>query len=144
MSRLDELVAAAHQGRTQMERIYDPFPLSIARLCGAAEVSEIVARLDRLAAFKETVEDWDGDAQDDVWRDQRALAALLTHLLPRFPVEVAATLQSSQPSTRFWGAWAMTERPTRGLRNALAAALSSESHPLNKEMIGKALQASPE
>lgn len=78
MSRLTALIEEAAEGLSIQQSIPEARWDAIARECGAAEIAEIKARTVALRAEWDTVEEWDGDAQDDVhfwiWRFSRLLA----------------------------------------------------------------------
>ncbi|HEX6749385.1 MAG TPA: VOC family protein [Longimicrobium sp.] len=68
LSRLPDLLADAKRGLEPWEPIpRDAWP-RIAAACGAAERAEIAARIAELRRELETVEAWDGDTRDDIWR----------------------------------------------------------------------------
>jgi hypothetical protein len=66
MSNLKKLIANARSGLSVQEKISDDGWQAIAEQCGAAEIEEIEQRIARLRAELETVEEWDGDTQDDI------------------------------------------------------------------------------
>lgn len=66
MSNLQKLIANARSGLSVQEKISDDSWQAIARQCGAPEIEEIEQRIARLRAELETVEEWDGDTQDDI------------------------------------------------------------------------------
>jgi hypothetical protein len=66
MSNLQKLIMSARGGLSVQEKISDEKWLEIATLCGPAETAEIEIRINDLRAELETIEDWDGDTQDDV------------------------------------------------------------------------------
>ncbi|PBQ21251.1 hypothetical protein CCL08_05000 [Pseudomonas congelans] len=66
MSNLQNLIVNARFGLSAQEKISDEGWQAIAWQCGAPEVEEIEQRIARLRAELETVEDWDGDTQDDI------------------------------------------------------------------------------
>lgn len=68
MSRLQNLLLRAKEGLQPWERIPDSKLPLIAAQCGAAELAEIRERIDSLKAELVTVEEWDGDTQDDIHR----------------------------------------------------------------------------
>ncbi|MCB9897649.1 MAG: hypothetical protein H6825_06580 [Planctomycetes bacterium] len=141
MSRLQELIDAAYEGVSAVDRAYTPLPLSIANACGVDEVRELVDRLDALSVEREELPTDDGDARDDVWRAQERLTPLLAELVERFPEECAATLHSPHSATRFWGARAMHDSHSRHVVDALDAALARETDEPVREMLTQALEA---
>lgn len=66
MSKLSALIADAKAGLSAWERIPEGRWNAIAGHCGAPEVAEIKARIAALKAELATVEEWDGDTQDDI------------------------------------------------------------------------------
>ena len=66
MSNLQKQIADARSGLSVQEKISDVGWQAIAEQCGAAEIEEIEQRIARLRAELETVEEWDGDTQDDI------------------------------------------------------------------------------
>lgn len=66
MSNLQKLIVNARSGLSVQEKISDAGWQAIARQCGTAEIEEIELRIARLRAELETVEEWDGDTQDDI------------------------------------------------------------------------------
>ena len=50
---------------------------SIAKQCGASELEDIRERLDDLDRQAAEIPDWDGDAQDSIWRARRMFASIL-------------------------------------------------------------------
>lgn len=66
MSNLQTLIVNARFGLSVQEKISDEGWQAIARQCGAPKFEEIEQRITRLRAELETVEEWDGDTQDDI------------------------------------------------------------------------------
>jgi len=66
MSRLQNLLLQAKEGLQPWERIPGAKLPVIAAQCGVAELAEIRARIGALQQELSTVEDWDGDTQDDI------------------------------------------------------------------------------
>ena len=66
MSNLQNLIVNARSGLALDEKISDDSWQAIAKQCGAAEIAEIEQRIVSLRAELETVEEWDGDTQDDI------------------------------------------------------------------------------
>ena len=66
MSNLQKLIENAKSGLSVQEKISDEDWQAIAKQCGASEIVEIEQRIARLRAELETVEEWDGDTQDDI------------------------------------------------------------------------------
>lgn len=66
MSNLQKLIENAKSGLSVQEKISDEDWQAIAKQCGAPEIAEIEQRIARLRAELETVEEWDGDTQDDI------------------------------------------------------------------------------
>lgn len=66
MSNLQKLIENAKSGLSVQEKISDAYWQAIAKQCGASEIAEIEQRIVRLRAELETVEEWDGDTQDDI------------------------------------------------------------------------------
>jgi len=66
MSRLQNLLLQAKEGLQPWERIPGTKLPAIAAQCGVAELAEIRARIGALQQELATVEDWDGDTQDDI------------------------------------------------------------------------------
>ena len=66
MSHLQNLLLQAKEGLQPWERIPDAkLPIIVAQ-CGVAELAEIHARIDSLREELATIEEWDGDTQDDI------------------------------------------------------------------------------
>lgn len=66
MSNLQKLIENAKLGLSVQEKISNEDWQAIAKQCGASEIAEIEQRIARLRAELETVEEWDGDTQDDI------------------------------------------------------------------------------
>ena len=66
MSNLQKLIENAKSGLSVQEKISGEDWQAIAKQCGASEIEEIEQRIARLRAELETVEEWDGDTQDDI------------------------------------------------------------------------------
>ncbi|KIQ12027.1 hypothetical protein YA0729_10350 [Pseudomonas simiae] len=66
MSNLQKLIENAKSGLSVQEKISDEDWQAIAKQCGASEIAEIEQRIARLRAELETIEEWDGDTQDDI------------------------------------------------------------------------------
>lgn len=66
MSNLQKLIENAKSGLSVQEKISDEDWQAIAKQCGASEITDIEQRIARLRAELETVEEWDGDTQDDI------------------------------------------------------------------------------
>lgn len=141
MSRLEQLVKDAQRNVSLVERAYGSFPISVAQVCGAEEVRDAIEWLDRLAAERRKLPEWDGDASDDLWRVQKGLSELLGILIARFPAEVAASLVSKEEETRTWGARAMNANPSAELIVPLKEALALEQEPLAAKVMKSALSA---
>lgn len=77
MSKLQELIDKARSGLSVQENISDVGWQAIATQCGAAELAEIQERINKLRAELETVEEWDGDTQDDLYFAISTLTRLL-------------------------------------------------------------------
>jgi len=66
MSNLQSILLAAKTGLSPWQRIPEAKWQEIAAQCGAEEVQEIHARVASLKAELLTIEEWDGDTQDDI------------------------------------------------------------------------------
>jgi hypothetical protein len=77
MSKLQELIDKAGLGLSVQENISDAGWQAIAAQCGAAELIEIQEGINKLRAELETVEQWDGDTQDDLYFAISTLTGLL-------------------------------------------------------------------
>ena len=66
MSNLQKLILEARNGLSIQEQIPDQKWREIATFCGPAEIAEIELRIQDLRAELESVEEWDGDTQDDI------------------------------------------------------------------------------
>lgn len=66
MSKLAALIAEASSGLSPQERIPDDKWAAIANRCGVDEIAEIKARIEALKTELESVEEWDGDTQDEI------------------------------------------------------------------------------
>ncbi|MCP1509937.1 hypothetical protein J2Y83_000064 [Pseudomonas marginalis] len=66
MSNLQKLIENAKSGLSVQEKISAEDWQAISKQCGAPEIAEIEQRIARLRAELETVEEWDGDTQDDI------------------------------------------------------------------------------
>ena len=77
MSELQRLLVAAKQGLEPWEKIPPAKWAAIAAQCGAAEIHEIHVRIAALKAELETVENWNGDTQDDIHQAMAFFTELL-------------------------------------------------------------------
>jgi hypothetical protein len=68
MSKLQELLVSAKRGLEPWEPIPRTSWPAIAAECGAPEREEIAERVAALRQELATVEEWDGDTRDDIWR----------------------------------------------------------------------------
>lgn len=66
MSKLAALIAEASNGLSPQERIPESKWADIAKQCGVDEIAEIKARIEALKTELESVEEWDGDTQDEI------------------------------------------------------------------------------
>lgn len=66
MSKLSALIDEANTGLSIQERIPEARWDAIAKHCGVPELAEIEARIVALEGELATVEEWDGDTQDDI------------------------------------------------------------------------------
>ncbi|UWX03486.1 hypothetical protein H1235_10175 [Pseudoxanthomonas sp. NC8] len=66
MSNLQSMLLEAKAGLAPWQRVPETKWQEIAAQCGPQEVQEIYARIASLKAELLTVEDWDGDTQDDI------------------------------------------------------------------------------
>jgi len=67
MSKLSALIDDAKVGLSVQERIPETRRNAIAADCGIPEVAEIKVRIAALNAELASVEEWDGDTQDDIY-----------------------------------------------------------------------------
>lgn len=141
MSRIQELLEKAYQGKSAIERSYSSFPLEIYGECGATEVAEIISRLDQLCEDKRNIENWDGDASDDIWKAQYNFSQLLEKLTPEYPKQVVAGLKSHEEGTRFWVAHAFTQSPNAYVVSELQDYLRGSMVEHHKEVAVAALEA---
>jgi hypothetical protein len=77
MSKLQQILTAAKQGREPWEPIPPGEWPAIAARCGAPEVAEIRERIAALEAELPTVDDWDGDTRDDIHRAMELFRGIL-------------------------------------------------------------------
>lgn len=77
MSKLSAMIAQASVGLSVQQRISDEKWTAIAQQCGDEEVAEIRSRIDALRAELATVEEWDGDTQDEIHRAIAQFARVL-------------------------------------------------------------------
>ena len=66
MSHLQQLLVEAKKGLEPWEKIPDSELQWVANQCKAPELAEIQERIGALKAELTTVEEWDGDTQDDI------------------------------------------------------------------------------
>lgn len=66
MSKLSALIAQASAGLSVQQSIPAEKWAAIAQQCGDEEVAEIRDRIDALKVELLTVEEWDGDTQDEI------------------------------------------------------------------------------
>lgn len=66
MSKLSVLINDAKAGLSIQQHIPDARWDAIAEQCGQVEIAEIEARIASLKAELATVEEWDGETQDDI------------------------------------------------------------------------------
>lgn len=66
MSNLSALIAEAREGLSLQERIPDAKWMAVAKQCGHEEVADIQKRIASLKTELVSVEDWDGDTQDEI------------------------------------------------------------------------------
>jgi len=77
MNNLQKLIAEARSGLSVQEKISDGGWQAIAEQCGDAEIEEIERRIAKLRAELETVEEWDGDTQDEIHQAISSFTRLL-------------------------------------------------------------------
>lgn len=140
MSKLQDLLNKAYEGKDIQEKVYGAFPFEIASECGPDEVTDIINSLDTFQVEKEKIEDWDGDSQDDIWRLQRDYSKLLERLTAKYPKEVSSGLKSKCLETRFWIAYALSESPTSAAVPALREYLQNEMPEHHRATAEKALK----
>ncbi len=112
MNKLQVLLEDAYRGKSALDRAYGSFPVDIAEKCGPDEISEVIGRLDRLCEEKRSIEEWDGDGSDDIWRSQKGYSQLLEKLTSKYPTQIATGLKSPEEGTRFWIAHAFMQAPS--------------------------------
>lgn len=66
MSKLSALIAQAKAGLSIQESIPEARWAAIAKQCGGDEIAEIRARIEALKTELASVEEWDGDTQDEI------------------------------------------------------------------------------
>lgn len=66
MTNLKKLIAEESRGLSIQGRISDVRWAAIAAQCGAAEIAEIQDRIASLNSELASIEEWDGDAQDEI------------------------------------------------------------------------------
>ncbi|GAA0423969.1 hypothetical protein ACFOY5_13255 [Massilia aurea] len=86
MSKLSALIDDAKVGLSIQERIPEARWNAIAAHCGAPEVAEIKARIAALKAELATIQEWDGDTQDDIHLSISRFSCLL--VLTGTPLDV--------------------------------------------------------
>jgi hypothetical protein len=86
MSKLSALIDDAKVGHSIQERIPEARWNAIAAHCGAPEVAEIKARIAALKAELATIQEWDGDTQDDIHLSISRFSCLL--VLTGTPLDV--------------------------------------------------------
>ena len=79
MSKLSAMIAQASAGLSVQQRISDEKWAAITQQCGDEEVAEIRSRIDALRTELSTVEDWDGDTQDEIHLAIAQFARMLEH-----------------------------------------------------------------
>jgi hypothetical protein len=142
MGRLKALIDAAYEGTSIQERLYGPFPVSaVARDCGPDEVADAVALLEHYVIRWEEVEA-DGDMQDDYWRLRVGMTQLLEALIGRFPLVVAACLQSPQAATRIVGARLIANHPSEKFVDPVREAIRVEQDEAVRGVLQQALSKS--
>lgn len=141
MSNLQSILDEACEAAGIQAWLYGDWPPGIAARLGAAEVAEIIQRLDALDAERDELPAWDGDAGDDVWRLQRNYARLLSAVARKHPAELCEGLGSPRRSTRLWTAQAMKDAPDAEFVAGLEAALSAERDEIAIRALSEALEA---
>jgi hypothetical protein len=68
MSDLQNSLVTAKSGLTLWERIPPSRWAQIASSCGPAEIAELRERIAKLEVELQSIEEWDGDTQDDIHR----------------------------------------------------------------------------
>jgi hypothetical protein len=86
MSKLSALIDDAKVGLSIQERIPEARWNAIAAHCSAPEVAEIKARIAALKAELATIQEWDGDTQDDIHLSISRFSCLL--VLTGTPLDV--------------------------------------------------------
>jgi hypothetical protein len=86
MSKLSALIDDAKVGLSIQEGIPEARWNAIAAHCGAPEVAEIKARIAALKAELATIQEWDGDTQDDIHLSISRFSCLL--VLTGTPLDV--------------------------------------------------------
>jgi len=66
MSKLSALIAEVKAGLSAQERIPDARWAAIAKQCGGDEIADIRSRIEALKTELASVEEWDGDTQDEI------------------------------------------------------------------------------
>ncbi len=136
MARLRELLLEAKAGLEPWETIPDVVLDDVAARCGAGEVAEAIAALDKLAKERPELPAWDGDAADDIANAQTLYARLLAQVPGKFLVEIARGLDSPYPETRFHVANALATRGAATLP-LLSYAYAREDDAANREAIAE-------
>ncbi|MGA8134114.1 MAG: hypothetical protein WCA48_08170 [Pseudomonas gingeri] len=66
MSKLSALIAEAKVGLSVQQSIPEARWAAISKQCGGDEIAEIRARIEALKTELASVEEWDGDTQDQI------------------------------------------------------------------------------
>lgn len=141
MSKLQQLIDRANEGKNIQEIVYGNFPVEIFKYCGEEEVRDILIRLDQLSIEKEKIEDWDGDSQDDIWRVQSGFSELLEKLTGKYAGIISEGLNSSRADTCFYVSHAFWKSPPPKAIQPLAEYLLRDLSDLYRDVGQKALAA---
>lgn len=141
MSKLQQLIDRANEGKNLQEIVYGGFPVEIHRYCGEEEVREILVRLDQLSIEREKIEDWDGDSQDDISRVQSGFSELLEKLIDNYAGIIIDGLKSDRPDTCFYVAHAFLKAPNSKAIQPLAEYLLRDLSDFYRDIGREALEA---
>jgi hypothetical protein len=140
MSRYQLLIRDVLSKLDFQQRAYGDWPLGISKDFGSEEVAEAIAHIAILEQSKAKAEEWDGDATDDIWREQKNIARLLSSIDHKYVPEISRGLSHQERSVRFWIAWLIGETPCKEFIQPLDRALGCENDELCQKMYRAALE----
>jgi hypothetical protein len=127
MSKFDQYQREARAGLSRWDRLSDTDIAALARRCDAAEVTDLIERMERLSREELMIPAWDGGSVDDLRQHQLYLGSILAAVDERHLSAIAAALALPSPMSRVMICRSLEKRGRVVAEPLLMAALDGEA-----------------